>query len=88
MSVHPSVRPLCFAYGQERLEIGSGNSARRTSMKIKRTHIFVISIGLVVAKLCPAFLTYNGIKIKFIMNNSVNKNIIKAPNGILMIFII
>ena len=52
--VCPSVH-LCvtLAPGQEPLEIGSGNLVCRMSMKIKKTHIFFLSIVFVIAALLP-----------------------------------
>ena len=53
--VGASVRPLRFAYGQERLEIGSWNLICVISMKNKRTCISFLFVGLFVAELCPFF---------------------------------
>ena len=39
---YPSVRPLRFAFDQERLEIGSWNLIHGMCMKNKRTHIFFL----------------------------------------------
>ena len=46
---------ICFAYGQERLEIGSWNLICWISMKNKRTRIFFFSVRLFIAELCPFF---------------------------------
>ena len=42
---------VTLALGQEPLEIGSKNLVCMISMKIKKTHIFFLSIGLVIAEL-------------------------------------
>ena len=47
-----SVYPLCFAYGQEWLEIGYRNLIYRMCMKTNRTRIFFfLSVGRVIAEL-------------------------------------
>ena len=50
-----------FALGQEPLEIGSYDLVCGRNMKIKRTHIFFLSGGLVVAELKPFFDVFSTI---------------------------
>ena len=49
------VRWSHFAYGQERLEIGSWNLICGISMKNRDPYFFFFSVGLFVAELCPFF---------------------------------
>ena len=50
LSVHLSVT---LALGQEPLEIGSWNLVCETSMKIKESRIFFLSIAFVILELLP-----------------------------------
>ena len=67
----PSVRGSHFAYGQERLKIGSWNLICGISMKNKRTCVSFFSVELFVAELCP-FLTFFWLSIVSLWN-LVNK---------------
>ena len=52
--VHLCVRPLCFAYGQERLEIGSWK-IHGIYMKNKRTRIFLFFCWIFHCRVMPPF---------------------------------